>query len=289
MRLIRFGLPGDERPGILDAEGARRDTSAFGEDWDEEFFGSDGIARLATWAAENHASLPRVADSVRWASCVARPSKIVCVGMNYRDHALEVGATIPTEPILFSKATSSLVGPFDDLHMPPGSVKTDWEVELAVVIGRRATLVSEADAMSHVAGYALHNDYSERAYQMERLGQWFKGKSWDTFAPLGPWLATTDEIADPHALNLWLTVNGERVQHSNTSQLAFGVVQLVSYISHFMTLLPGDVISTGTPAGVGLGFDPPRYLKHGDVVELSIDGLGTSRQRAVAWESRPGA
>lgn len=287
MRLIRFGLAGAERPGIVDSSGARRDASALGEDWGERFFGSDGAVRLAAWLAQHGDTLPVVADDVRWASCVARPSKIVCVGLNYRDHARETGAAIPTEPILFAKATSSLAGPFDDLWMPPGSTKTDWEVELAVVIGRRACLVAEGDALSYVAGYALHNDYSERAMQLERGGQWFKGKSWDTFAPLGPWLATIDEIPDPHALSMWLEVNGERVQESSTAQLVFGIPQLVSYISHFMTLLPGDVISTGTPAGVGLGFKPPRYLTHGDVVELSIDGLGTSRQRVVAWDQRP--
>ena len=289
MRLIRFGAPGAEHPGVLDATGARRDTSAFGEDWNEHFFGSDGIARLTAWLAKHESTLPRVTDDVRWASCIARPSKIVCVGLNYRDHARETGAAIPKEPILFSKSTSALVGPFDDLWMPPGSTKCDWEVELAVIIGKRTSLVAEADAMSYVAGYALHNDYSERAFQLEHGGQWFKGKSWDTFAPIGPWLATRDEIADPHALTLRLDVNGEKLQHSNTAELIFGVPAIVSYISQFMTLLPGDVISTGTPAGVGLGFDPPRYLKPGDLIELSIDGLGTSRQRAVAWEQRPGA
>jgi len=289
MRLIRFGPEGAEHPGVLDAAGARRDASAFGEDWNEAFFGSDGLTRLNTWLATHASALPAVADDARWASCVARPSKIICVGLNYRDHAAETGAAIPAEPILFAKSTTSLVGPYDDLTMPPGSVKCDWEVELAIIVGRRATLVSEADAMAYVAGYALHNDYSERAYQMERGGQWIKGKSWDTFAPLGPWLATRDEIPDPHALSLSLSVNGERLQHSSTAQLIFGVPQLVSYISHFMTLLPGDVISTGTPGGVGLGLKPPRYLVHGDVVELSADGLGTSRQRAVAWEHRAGA
>ncbi len=286
MRLIRFGQAGHEHPGILDPSGARCDASAFGEDWDERFFGSDGITRLTAWVSEHQETLPVVADHVRWASCVARPSKIVCIGLNYRDHARETGAKLPAEPILFTKATSSLAGPFDALCMPPGSTKTDWEVELAVVIGRRATLVSEADALSHIAGYALHNDYSERAMQLERGGQWFKGKSWDTFAPLGPWMATPDEIGDPQALAMWLDVNGERVQQSSTAELVFGVAHLVSYISQFMTLLPGDVISTGTPAGVGLGFTPPRFLSHGDLVELSIDGLGTSRQRVVAWERR---
>lgn len=288
MRLIRFGPSGAEQPGILDTAGMRRDATAFGEDWNERFFGSDGIVRLTAWLGQHRDALPLVADGIRWASCVARPSKIVCIGLNYRDHARETGAKIPTEPILFSKATSSLVGPFDDLCMPPGSTKTDWEVELAVIIGRRTRLVTEADAMSHIAGYALHNDYSERAMQLERGGQWFKGKSWDTFAPLGPWLATADEIPDPQSLAMWLDVNGERVQQSSTAELIFGIPHLVSYVSQFMTLLPGDVISTGTPAGVGLGFTPPRFLAHGDVVELSIDGLGTSRQRVVAWEQRAG-
>jgi 2,4-didehydro-3-deoxy-L-rhamnonate hydrolase len=286
MRLIRFGPVDAELPGVLDAAGARRDASSFGEDWNEAFFAHDGLARLKAWLAAHGADLPLVPESVRWASCVARPSKIICVGLNYRDHAAETGAAIPSEPILFAKSTTSLVGPYDDLTMPPGALKCDWEVELAIIIGKRATLVSEADAMDYVAGYALHNDYSERAYQMERNGQWIKGKSWDTFAPLGPWMSTRVEVPDPHALSLWLTVNGERVQHSSTAQLIFGVPFLVSYISQFMTLLPGDVISTGTPAGVGLGFKPPRYLAHGDVVELGCDGLGTSKQRAVAWEQR---
>ena len=283
MRLIRFGAPSDERPGILDADGQRRDASAFGEDWTESFFTRDGLTRLSAWLGTHGSQLPIVGSDVRWASCIARPSKMICVGLNYRDHAKETGAAVPAEPILFAKATSSLVGPFDDLQIPPGSVKCDWEVELAIIIGKRAKLVPEHEAMSYVAGYALHNDYSERAYQMERGGQWIKGKSWDTFAPLGPWMATRDEIADPHALAVSLSVNGERVQHSSTNQLIFGVPTLVSYISQFMTLLPGDVISTGTPAGVGLGFTPPRYLVPGDVVELSCEGLGTSRQRAVAW------
>ena len=289
MRLIRFGPVGDERPGVLDAADVRRDASEFGADWDERFFGSNGLVRLARWLAARRDPLPAVAEGARWAPCVARPSKIVCIGLNYRDHARETGAAIPAEPILFSKSTSSLAGPFDDLLMPPGSTKTDWEVELAVVIGRHARAVTEADAAGYVAGFALHNDYSERAFQLEHGGQWFKGKSWDTFAPLGPWLATPDEIADPHQLRLTLDVNGERMQDSTTAQLIFGIPQLVSYISGFMTLLPGDVISTGTPAGVGLGFNPPRYLRHGDVVELAIDGLGTSRQLVVAWERLSGA
>lgn len=286
MRLIRFGPPSAERPGIMDDVGQRRDASAFGEDWTEQFFGTDGLTRLAAWLATHGATLPVVDDRERWAACIARPSKIVCVGLNYRDHAAETGAAIPAEPILFAKSTSALVGPYDDLLIPPGADKCDWEVELAIVIGQRATLVSEQDALSYVAGYALHNDYSERAYQMERGGQWIKGKSWDSFAPLGPWMATRDEIPDPEALPLWLDLNGVRMQQSTTAQLIFGVAHLVSYISHFMTLLPGDIISTGTPAGVGLGFKPPRFLVPGDLVELSVEGLGVSRQRAVAWADR---
>jgi 2,4-didehydro-3-deoxy-L-rhamnonate hydrolase len=289
MRLIRFGDPGAERPGVLDDDGARRDASAFGTDWGEAFFGGDGIASLAQWLVANRDRLPLVPDSARWASCIARPSKIVCIGLNYRDHARETGAAIPTEPILFAKAPSSLAGPFDDVLLPPGATTTDWEVELAVVIGRCALLVDQADALDHVAGYALHNDYSERSFQLERGGQWFKGKSWNTFAPLGPWLATPDEVPDVTALRLRLDVNGERMQDSSTGELVFGVAALVSYISQFMTLCPGDVISTGTPAGVGLGRTPHRYLQHDDVVELSIDRLGTARQRVVAWNRRPGA
>ena len=288
MRLIRFGPVGGERPGVVDDAGARRDATAFSEDWNEHFFGTGGVRRLATWLNGHRDELPVVAEDIRWGPCIARPSKIVCIGLNYRDHARETGAPIPAEPILFAKATSSLAGPFDDVMLPPDSTKSDWEVELAVVMGRRACLVDEASAMDHVAGYALHNDYSERTYQLERGGQWFKGKSWDTFAPLGPWLATRDEIPDPHHLHLTLDVNGVRMQDSNTGELVFNVPQLVSYVSQFMTLLPGDVISTGTPAGVGLGSIPPRYLHHGDVVDLAIDGLGSSRQRVVAWDRRPG-
>jgi 2,4-diketo-3-deoxy-L-fuconate hydrolase len=288
MRLTRFGPRGAERPGIIDTADNRRDASAFGEDWNEEFFETEGIARLSVWLPEYVDSLPLVGADVRWASCIARPSKIICVGLNYRDHARETGAKLPTEPILFAKATSSLCGPYDDVRIPPGSEKSDWEVELAVVLGRRATMVAEADALSHVAGYALHNDYSERHFQIERGGQWFKGKSWDTFAPIGPWLATRNRIPDPQAVKLWLDVNGERLQDSSTAEMVFGVAQLVSYVSQFMTLLPGDVISTGTPAGVGLGFTPPRFLKPGDVVALGAEGLGTSRQRVVSWERQPG-
>ncbi len=283
MKLIRFGNPGAEKPGLQLADGRRIDASAFGSDYDEAFFGGDGLARLAAWADANAASAPTVDPSVRLGPCVARPSKIVCIGLNYADHAKESGLDIPKEPIIFFKSTSSLVGPNDDVMIPRGSEKTDWEVELAFVIGKKASYVDEADAMDHVAGYALHNDYSERAFQLERGGQWVKGKSCDTFAPLGPFLATVDEIPDPQNLKCWLKVNGVMRQNSSTNQMIFGIRTLVSYLSQFMTLLPGDVISTGTPPGVGLGFKPPIFMQAGDVVELGIEGLGESKQNAVAW------
>lgn len=283
MKLIRFGPSGQELPGLILPDGRWIDASGFGSDYNEQFFGGDGLQRLAAWAAANAASAPTVNPSTRLGPCVARPSKIVCVGLNYADHARESGAEIPKEPILFFKSTSSLTGPNDPLIIPRGSQKTDWEVELAIVIGHKASYVSEADALKHVAGYALHNDYSERAWQLERGGQWVKGKSCDTFAPLGPFLATQDELRDPHALPMWLTVNGVKRQNSTTAQMIFRVPQLVSYISQFMSLLPGDVISTGTPPGVGLGLKPPVFLKAGDVVELGIDGLGQSRQKAQDW------
>ena len=283
MRLIRFGPAGHEKPGILTSIDTRLDVSAFGEDWNEAFFATDGLVRLEAWLADHAGSCPVVDDDVRLGPCVARPSKMICIGLNYAGHARETGAKVPTEPILFFKATTAICGPDDDVVIPPGAEKVDWEVELAVVIGRETRYVSEEDALDHVAGYALHNDYSERHWQLERGGQWVKGKSFDTFAPLGPFLATRDEVPDPHDLGLWLEVNGERLQESSTSDFVFGVPAVVSYLSRVMTLLPGDVISTGTPAGVGLGFDPPRYLKPGDVVELGIDQLGSSMQRAVAY------
>jgi 2-keto-4-pentenoate hydratase/2-oxohepta-3-ene-1,7-dioic acid hydratase in catechol pathway len=282
MKLIRFGNPGAEKPGLQLADGKRIDASAFGSDYDEQFFGGDGLERLAAWAAANAGSAPEVPAGTRLGPCIARPSKIVCVGLNYADHAKESGMDIPKEPVLFFKATSSLCGPNDPVVIPRNSQKTDWEVELAIIIGKKASYVSEADALQHVAGYALHNDYSEREFQLERGGQWVKGKSCDTFAPLGPFLATPDEIGDPQALPMWLKVNGVTRQNSTTAQMVFGVSQLVSYISQFMSLLPGDVISTGTPPGVGLGFKPPVFLKAGDVVELGVEGLGESRQEAVA-------
>jgi len=283
MKLIRFGDPGREKPGLQLEDGTRIDASAFGSDYDEAFFGGGGMARLREWSAANAARAPRVAPGARLGPPVARPSKIVCIGLNYRDHAAETGAEIPKEPVIFFKATSSLVGPDDDLVTPRGATKVDWEVELAVVIGARASYVSKEEAPRFVAGYALHNDYSERSFQIERGGQWSKGKSADTFAPLGPFLATPEEIPQPQALGMWLTVNGESRQKSSTANMIFDVPTLVSYLSQFMSLLPGDVISTGTPAGVGLGIKPePRYLKVGDVVELGIERLGQSRQKVVA-------
>lgn len=285
MKLIRFGDAGSERPGLLLPDGRRLDATGFGEDYDEAFFGSDGSRRLAGWLEREGAEAPLVSERVRLGPPIARPSKIICIGLNFRDHAAETGAAIPPEPILFFKATSSIVGPDDDLVIPRGSTKTDWEVELAVVIGRRASYLDESQALQHVAGYLLHNDYSEREFQLERGGQWVKGKSCDTFAPLGPFLATPDEIADVHALPMWLTVNGETMQRGTTADMIAGVPRLVSYISQFMTLLPGDVISTGTPAGVGLGRKPPRYLRPGDIVELGIEGLGSSRQHVREYRN----
>ena len=278
MKLIRFGAPGAEKPGLILDDGTRIDASAFGEDYDERFFAADGLQRLQAWASANAASAPHVPENTRLGPPLCRPSKLICIGLNYRKHAEESNMAIPSEPVIFFKATSSICGPNDDLILPRGGDKTDWEVELAVVIGKRASYVSREQAMQHVAGYLLHNDYSERAFQLERGGQWVKGKSCDTFAPLGPFLATRDEVEDPHNLRLWLKVNGEMQQDGNTSDFVFDVPEVVSYVSQFMSLLPGDVISTGTPAGVGFGQQPPVYLKAGDVVELGIDGLGASRQ-----------
>ncbi|WP_018629390.1 fumarylacetoacetate hydrolase family protein [Niabella aurantiaca] len=284
MKLIRYGQPGKEKTGVL-IDDVRYDTSAFGEDYNEAFFENNGPERLKAFVSENAAGLPKVDEGERWASCVARPSKIICIGLNYALHAKETNAPVPKEPVVFFKSTTALCGPFDEVVIPRNSVKTDWEVELVVVIGKKAAYVEEAEALDYVAGYALHNDYSEREFQIERGGQWVKGKSCDTFAPLGPFLATKDEIENPNNLNLWLKVNGVMMQHSTTSDFIFNVQQVISHLSQFMTLLPGDVISTGTPAGVGLGQKPePWYLKPGDVVELGIEGLGTSKQTAVAWK-----
>lgn len=284
MKLIRFGAAGAEKPGVI-IDDKYYDVSGLVQDYNEEFFGGNGLEKLKQDLTS--ASLTEIDKGVRLGPALARPSKIVCVGLNYKDHAAETNAAIPTEPILFFKATSAIVGPNDDLILPKNSRKTDWEVELAIVIGKKASYVSEEDALNHVAGYALHNDYSEREFQIERNGQWVKGKSCDTFAPIGPFIATPDEIEDVHKLRLWLTVNGKTLQDGNTANFIFNVPFIVSYISQFMTLLPGDVISTGTPAGVGLGQKPePWYLKAGDVVELGIDGLGSSKQEVKAYTEK---
>jgi len=282
MKLIRFGPAGQEKPGVQQDDGTRLDVSVGFADYDEAFFASDGISRLREWLIANGSSAPVVTPDTRLGSPIARPSKIICIGLNYRDHAEESGMTPPAEPVVFFKATTALTGPNDGVVIPFGSEKTDWEVELAVVIGKVARRVPLNHAISHIAGYVLHNDYSERAWQLERGGQWVKGKSADTFAPLGPWLATADEIPHPNDLRLWLSINGVQKQNGHTGNLIFDVPFLVHYLSQFMTLLPGDVISTGTPAGVGLGFKPPQYLKPGDVVELGITSLGTQRQVAQA-------
>jgi 2,4-didehydro-3-deoxy-L-rhamnonate hydrolase len=280
MKLFRFGEEGKEKPGVL-LNGKMFDASSFGEDYGEAFLESDGLNRLTTWLTKNHTSLPLVKEGTRIGSCLQRPSKIICVGLNYTKHALESKMALPSEPIIFFKSTTALCGPNDNLIIPKNSNKTDWEVELAVVIGKKATYVEEKDALDYVAGFCLHNDYSEREFQLERNGQWVKGKSCDSFAPMGPYLVTKDEVKDFNNLHMWLKVNGKMMQDNNTDDMIFEVPFLVSYISQFMTLLPGDIISTGTPAGVGLGFNPPIYLKRGDVVELGIEGLGEQRQVAV--------
>ena len=286
MKLIRFGAVNNEKPGVQTEKEVRLDVSAFNEDYSESFFETNGIERLQEWLKVNKSSCPIVSNDIRLGSPIQRPSKIVCVGLNYAKHAIEAGMDIPEEPVLFFKATSAIVGPNDDLIIPKGSKKTDWEVELAVVIGKKTAYVSEADAMNYVAGYVLHNDYSEREFQLEKSGQWVKGKSCDTFAPLGPFLVTKDEIKNPNNLNLWLKLNGKVMQNSNTSDFVFNIQEVVSYISQFMTLLPGDVISTGTPSGVGLGLNPQLFLKSGDVVELGVEGLGTSKQYVKAYKKQ---
>lgn len=283
MKLIRFGATGREKPGIQLENGTRIDVSAFGSDYDEAFFGTDGIERLAHWLQSNQENCPIIDATIRLGAPLKRPSKIVCVGLNYAQHAAEAGMEVPKEPVLFFKSTTALIGPNDDVIMPKGGVKTDWEVELALVIGKKASYVEEADAFNHIAGYVLHNDVSERAFQIERSGQWCKGKGCDTFAPVGPFIATKDEIPNPNNLNLWLKLNGEIMQNSSTSDFIFNIQKVVSHISQFMTLLPGDIISTGTPFGVGLGLKPPMYLKEGDVMELGIEGLGTSTQNVKAY------
>ena len=282
MKLIRFGEINNEKTGII-INDEYYDTSVFGQDYNEHFFETDGLNRLQKFIESNKDQLSKVSKDVRLGCPVTRPSKIICIGLNYADHAKETKANIPSEPIIFFKSTTALCGPNDDVIIPKNSKKTDWEVELAVVIGKKASYVEEAEALNYVAGYCLHNDLSEREFQLEKNGQWVKGKSCDTFAPLGPFMATQDEITDVNNLRLWLTVNGKTMQDGTTSNLIFKIPFLVSYISQFMTLLPGDVISTGTPAGVGLGMNPQVYLNDGDVVELGIDGLGTSKQNVRAY------
>ncbi|MFO1175030.1 MAG: fumarylacetoacetate hydrolase family protein [Paracoccaceae bacterium] len=279
MKLLRHGPRGAEKPGLLAADGTIRDLTGLVPDISGAVLSDTGLAMLR---AVDPASLPIVDPATRLGPCVAGTGKFICIGLNYSDHAAETGAKVPPEPIIFMKATSAICGPNDPIVIPRGSVKTDWEVELAVIIGKTAKYVTEAEALSHVAGYAVTNDVSERAFQTERSGQWTKGKSCDNFGQIGPWLVTRDEVADPQALEMWLTVDGQTMQKGSTRTMVYGVKHLVSYLSQFMTLHPGDVISTGTPPGVGLGMKPPRYLKPGEVVELGIEGLGRQRQDVIA-------
>ena len=284
MKLIRFGELGKEKPGIILANGTKIDVSDFSSDYDEIFFGNNGLQRLKDWLEINKENCPVLDKSIRLGVPLVRPSKIVCVGLNYTKHAEESGMEIPKEPVLFFKATSALSGPFDQIIIPKNSKKTDWEVELAIIIEKKASYITKEEALDHVAGYVLHNDVSEREFQLERSGQWVKGKSCDTFAPIGPFIATKDEIKNPNNLNLWLKVNDKIMQDSCTSDFIFNVQHVISHISQFMTLLPGDIISTGTPFGVGLGLTPPLYLKHGDIVELGIEGLGKSKQHVITYK-----
>lgn len=281
MKLLRYGPKGAEKPALLDQAGQLRDLSAVIADISGATLTPDSLARLAALDPEH---LPRVDGQPRLGPCVGQVGKFICIGLNYSDHARESGLEVPAEPVLFAKATSAICGPYDNIELPRGSVKTDWEVELGVVIGRPAKYVSEDEALDYVAGYCVINDVSEREYQIEHCGQWIKGKSCDTFGPIGPWLVTRDEIADPQTLDLWLTVNGERRQHGNTATMVFGVKTLVAYVSRFMSLQPGDIISTGTPPGVGMGQKPPVYLRAGDVVALGVSGLGEQRQNVVPGE-----
>lgn len=286
MKLIRFGAVGHEKPGVQLDNGTRIDVSNFAEDYTERFFETNGIERLQAWLEIHQNSCDVIAEDVRLGSPICRPSKLLCIGLNYAKHAAEAGMKLPKEPVLFFKSTTAIVGPNDDVVIPKESEKTDWEVELAVVIGKKMSYVPKGEVMNHIAGYVLHNDISERAFQLEREGQWCKGKGCDTFAPLGPFMVTKDEIKDPNNLHLWLKLNGETMQDSSTSDFIFNIQDALSYISEFMTLLPGDVVSTGTPFGVGMGLSPQRFLKPGDVMELGIEGLGVSKQNVKAYSAK---
>ncbi|MEH3121446.1 MAG: fumarylacetoacetate hydrolase family protein [Sphingomonas phyllosphaerae] len=281
MKLVRYGAPGAEKPGMVDADGQVRDLSSHVADIAGAALGGAELARLA---AIDPVTLP-VVEVERYGPCVGAVGKFLCIGLNYSDHAAETGATVPTEPVIFTKATSAIIGPDDNVEIPKGSTKTDWEVELGIVIGKTARYVDEADALDHIAGYCVINDVSERAFQLERQGTWDKGKGCDTFGPIGPWLVTRDEVADPTALGMWLEVNGHRYQDGSTATMVYKPAFLVSYVSQFMSLQPGDVISTGTPPGVGMGQKPPVFLKAGDVMELGIEGLGQQRQTVVACQA----
>jgi 2-keto-4-pentenoate hydratase/2-oxohepta-3-ene-1,7-dioic acid hydratase in catechol pathway len=282
MKLIRVERNGQEKPAVLTEDNIRLDVSAYFNDFDGDFFANNGLEKLAKIVSEKSADLPELNPNLRLGPPVANVGKVICIGLNFKDHAAESGMDEPQEPVIFFKATSALCGPNDNLLLPKNSAKVDWEVELAIVIGKRANYVSEEDSLDYVAGYCLHNDYSERSFQLERGGQWVKGKSCDTFGPLGPFIAT--DIKDPNDLSMWLKVNGETVQNGSTTNFIFNVQQVVSYVSQFMSLMPGDIISTGTPAGVGFGMKPPSYLKAGDTVSLGIEGLGESAQQITAYE-----
>ncbi len=284
MKLIRYGTAGKEKPGLQIDDNTGIDASSFGEDYNESFFATDGLARLEEWFSENRQTANRFdLSSVRLGPPICRPSKMICIGLNYRKHAIEAGLEIPKEPVIFLKSTSAIVGPNDNLTIPRNSQKTDYEVELVIVIGKRASYIDKENALNYVAGYMLHNDYSEREFQLERGGQWTKGKGCDTFAPLGPFLATRDELPNTENLRIWQKVNGKLMQDGHIGDMIFDVPTIVSYVSQFMTMLPGDIISTGTPHGGGIGLNPPVYIKPGDIMELGIDGLGVSRQQAVAY------
>ena len=281
MKLVRYGKPGKEKPGLIDMDGRVRDISFVIPDLDGEHLSQKTLAKIGKLRPAN---LPLVRGKPRLGSCVAQPGNFIAIGLNYHDHAQETGATPPKEPIIFNKAPNCISGPNDDIVLPRGSVKGDWEIEIAIVIGTRASYIKESDVMKHIAGFCVCNDVSEREYQIERAGQWTKGKGCPTFGPLGPWLVTPDEIKDPQKLDLWLDVNGVRQQTGNTAKMIFNIKQLVSYVSHFMQLDPGDVITTGTPAGVALGRKPPNFLKVGDTIACGIEGLGSQANRVVAWK-----